>query len=71
MVFLKRFFDWLFLVRELTCQVYCPGCRKELVGSDSHCHEVKDGLVWYECDNCLLKSQWDFDLPAPRLISVI
>lgn len=71
MKLLKRLFDWLSPPKKSGCQVFCPGCRQELVGSDSPCREDGDGYVWYQCSHCQLKSEWDFDTPAPLLRSVM
>ena len=50
-----------------TCFVYCPGCHKDLVSSDSFV-EDKDGIVKYKCDKCGNISFWDFiHYPIPYL----
>jgi transcription elongation factor Elf1 len=49
---------------------WCPGCNYELV-SGGHLDESHrdDGLVAYECARCGCRSEWDFDVPLPVLMS--
>ncbi len=55
-----------------TCWVYCKRCRYELTASKRHqsCWHDQDGFVWYCCEQCGMRSQFDFDMPAPGLYFV-
>lgn len=46
--------------------VYCPGCNEDLVSQDGAFIEDTD-LVRYRC-KCGVKSEWNFDFPAPVLV---
>jgi hypothetical protein len=58
--------------RRQTCWVYCPKCRYELTASKNpKCFWYdQHGLVWYRCERCSARSQFDFDMPAPGLYFV-
>jgi len=58
------------LPRSSTCQVFCPGCRQNLVSGTSVCWDGRDGLVYYTCSECGIQSRWDFDLPVPVLLGI-
>ena len=45
---------------------YCPNCKNELISSGSFISD--DNLVYFECVKCDVRSEWDFDAPAPILI---
>jgi hypothetical protein len=50
-----------------TCWAYCPNCKRDLCSNpDAHCEDTDLGR--YVC-SCGESSAWDFDAPAPLLIS--
>ena len=55
-----------------TWWVYCPACGNELTAADDESlYHYEMGLVVYGCAECGTVSKWDFDAPAPILISFV
>jgi hypothetical protein len=53
-----------------SCRVYCPGCSVDLTRLSAEVREDASGLVSYVCP-CGVTSLWDFDAPAPILVSPV
>lgn len=52
--------------REQKTFCFCPGCHHDLCSNHSFISDTD--LVRYACTNCGVRSEWNFDTPAPLLI---
>lgn len=61
---------WLFRKsrKKTYCAAFCPGCDTNLVEAGTLVSDDDCG-VSYECSCCGQSSLWDFDAPAPLLLS--
>ena len=62
----KQYEKYLFKKFNQVTYVYCPHCGLELISSKSECRD--EGLVYFKCANCGMRSKWDFDMPTPLLL---
>ena len=49
------------------CFCYCPGCGLELCNSQSWFSDTD--LMRFKCIKCGTHSEWNFDMPAPFLLT--
>lgn len=54
--------------RHQTTFCYCPECGLELCWNGKVLDDA-DGVVKFECPNCLKVSVWDFCYPSPLLLN--